>query len=188
MRLEYMRCLFSQSVSKIDLFPPGQAAAMITTTANTVQAGISERMSSFLQSVSLIVSAMVISFIYSWNLTLVTGSGMLFIIIIYSATTPFLVRIMNRVQDSELVAATVSTEIFSSIRMVAACGAEDKMIKRYLRWVKESRERGLKMSPIISFQQGPIFFAIYATFALAFWYSLNEYMKGNITSPTALIV
>ncbi len=41
--------------------------------ANTLQAGISEKLSGFLQSVALVVSAMVISFLYSWNLTLVTG-------------------------------------------------------------------------------------------------------------------
>jgi len=152
MRLEYMRCLFAQSVSQMDLYPPGQAAAMITSTANTVQAGISEKLSQFLSSVSLIVSAMVISFYYSWNLTLVTGSGMILIIIVYSVTTPFIVRIMNRVQDAEIKAATVSTEIFTSIRMVAACGAEEKMQKRYMGWVTESKKRGMKMPPWISFQ------------------------------------
>jgi len=152
MRLEYMRCLFAQSVSQMDLYPPGQAAAMITSTANMVQAGISEKLAQFLSSVSLMISAMVISFYYSWNLTLVTGSGMVLIIIVYATTTPFIVRIMNRVQDAEIKAATVSTEIFTSIRMVAACGAEDKMQTRYMEWVTEAKKRGRRMPPWTSFQ------------------------------------
>ncbi len=122
-RLEYMKCLFAQPVSTLDALPPGQTAAIVTITANTLQMGISEKLSSFLQSLTLVVSAMVISFWYSWSLTLVTGSGMVFIIVVYAATTPFVVKIMNRVQDIEIRASTVASEIFSSIRMVEACGA-----------------------------------------------------------------
>jgi len=154
-RLEYMRAVFAQPVSTLDLVPPGQTAAMITIMANTLQTGISEKLSSFLQSVSLLVSAMVISFLYSWNLTLVTGSGMVLIILVYTITTPILVRIMNKVQDAEIQASTVANEIFASIRMVAACGAESKMMSRYEAWVKESRRRGLRMSPLIACQQAP---------------------------------
>ncbi len=150
-----MKCVFAQPVSTLDALPPGQTAAIITIMANTLQAGISEKLSGLLQSVTLVVSAMVISFLYSWNLTLVTGSGMVLIIIVFSATTPFLVRIMNRVQDAEIQAATVANEIFSSIRMVAACNAEDKVMKRYEGWIKESRRRGLAMSPLVAAQQAP---------------------------------
>ena len=153
-----MRCVFAQPVSVLDALPPGQTAAIITTTANTLQAGISEKLSGFLQSVALVVSAMVISFLYSWNLTLVTGSGMVLIIIVYATTTPLIVKVFGGVQEAEIQAATVANEIFSSIRMVAACGAESKVMKRYESWVKESRRRGIKLSPMIAFQQGPSMF------------------------------
>lgn len=188
LRLAYMRCLLAQPVSTLDCLAPGQTAAVITITANTLQLGISEKLSSFLQSVTLVVAALVVSFLYSWRLTLVTSSGMVFIILVYAATTPLLVRILNQVQDSEIRAATVASEIFSSIRMVDACGAEDKMAARYGECADESRRRGLRMSPVIALQQTPVFFGIYATFALAFWFSLDEYMKGAISSPQTLIV
>ncbi|CAK7225215.1 hypothetical protein SCUCBS95973_005786 [Sporothrix curviconia] len=188
LRLEYMRCLLAQPVSTLDCLPPGQTAAVITITANTLQLGISEKLSTFLQSITLLVAALVIAFLYSWKLTLVTSSGMVFILAVYAITTPLLVRILNQVQDAEIQAATVASEIFSSIRMVAACGAEEKMAARYDTCADDSRHRGLRMSPVIALQQTPVFFAIYATFALAFWFSLDEYMKGAISSPQTLIV
>ncbi|CAK7224921.1 hypothetical protein SBRCBS47491_005718 [Sporothrix bragantina] len=188
LRLEYMRRLLAQPVSTLDCLPPGQTAAVITITANTLQLGISEKLSTFLQSITLLVAALVIAFMYSWKLTLVTSSGMVFILAVYAITTPLLVRILNQVQDAEIQAATVASEIFSSIRMVAACGAEEKMATRYDACADDSRHRGLRMSPVIALQQTPVFFGIYATFALAFWFSLDEYMKGAISSPQTLIV
>ncbi|ERT01099.1 hypothetical protein HMPREF1624_02338 [Sporothrix schenckii ATCC 58251] len=188
LRLAYMRALLAQPVSTLDCLPPGTTAAVITITANTLQLGISEKLSGFLQSVTLVVAALVVSFLYSWKLTLVTSSGMVFIVLVYAVTTPMLVKILNQVQDSEIKAATVASEIFSSIRMVAACGAEEKMAARYDVCADESRNRGKRMSPVIALQQTPVFFAIFATFALAFWFSLDEYMKGDIHSPQTLIV
>ena len=155
MRLEYMKTLFQQPISTLDALPPGQTAAIITITANILQMGISEKLGSFLQSISLVVSALIISFTYSWNLTLVTGSGLVLIIAVYAVTTPFLVRLMNEVQQADIKASTVANEVLSSIRMVAACGAQSKMAKRYAGWVDESRRRGLKMSPLVAIQQAP---------------------------------
>ncbi|KAH6842615.1 P-loop containing nucleoside triphosphate hydrolase protein [Chaetomium sp. MPI-CAGE-AT-0009] len=64
--------------------------------------------------------------------------------------------------DYVAYASTTANEIFSSVRMVAACGAEEKMAGRYAKWVDESRRRGLKMSPIIALQQAPVQFAVYS--------------------------
>lgn len=154
-RLEYMKALFAQPVSTLDVLPPGQTAAIVTITASTLQSGISEKLSAFLQSASTVTAALVIAVCYSWSLTLITSSGLILIIITYAATTPFLVRRLNEVQHADIQASTTANEIFSSIRMVAACGAEEKMAHRYAAWVDESRRRGLKMSPIIAIQQAP---------------------------------
>ena len=154
-RLEYMRCLFAQPVSTLDVLPPGQTAAIITITASILQIGISEKLSAFLQSASTVISALVIAMCYSWSLTLITSSGLLLITIVYATTTPFLVKLLNEVQHADIQASTTANEMFSSIRMVAACGAEEKMAKRYAGWVDESRRRGLKMAPLVAVQQAP---------------------------------
>jgi ABC-type multidrug transport system fused ATPase/permease subunit len=154
-RLEYIKALFAQPISTLDILPPGQTAAIITVTASTLQIGISEKLSAFLQSTSTVLSAFVIALCYSWHLTLVTSSGLLLIIIVYAVTTPFLVKRLNEVQYADIQASTTANEIFGSVRMVAACGAERKMARRYARWVDESRRRGLRMAKWIALQQAP---------------------------------
>ncbi|KAK0628761.1 P-loop containing nucleoside triphosphate hydrolase protein [Bombardia bombarda] len=78
------------------------------------------------------------------------------------------------------VASTTANEIFSSIRMIAACGAEERMAQRYAGWVDESRRRGLKMSPWIAAQQAPIQFAIYGVLTSVM---LMTTSIGGITAP-----
>ncbi|KAL1881476.1 hypothetical protein VTK73DRAFT_3538 [Phialemonium thermophilum] len=172
----------------MDALPAGQTAAIITITASVLQAGISEKLAQLLQSFAIVVSSLVIALVYNWKLTLVTSSGLVLIVTIYSVTTPFVVRLYGQVQQADIKASTIANEIFSSVRMIAACGAETKMEQRYAGWVDESRKRGLKMPPLMAVQQAPIFFAIYATFALCFWYTFKMYMEFKITSPETLIV
>lgn len=155
MRLAYLKALFSQPVSVLDTLPSGQTAAIITITANILQIGISEKLSMFLQSISLVTTALIIAFHYNWILTLVTSSGLLFIIVFYVVTIPLLGKMMNEVEYADRMSSSVASETFSSIRMVAACEAEGKMTKRYAGWVKESQRRGLLMSPLVGLQQAP---------------------------------
>jgi ATP-binding cassette subfamily B (MDR/TAP) protein 1 len=107
------------------------------------------------QNISLIITAIIVSFIYSWALTLVSSSGLLFILAIYGILTPFSIRMWKDVEESDGKASSLANEILSSVRVVAACGAEAKLTKRYAAWVKESKDRGIKMSPLIGAQFAP---------------------------------
>ncbi|KAH8647454.1 ABC transporter-like protein [Tricladium varicosporioides] len=188
MRLAYLRALFRQPISVLDTLPPGQTAAILTITANVLQIGISEKISMLIQSISLVITALVVSFHYSWLLTLVTSSGLLFIVVFYSVTIPFLVRGLKEVEHADRMSSSIASEVFGAIKMIAACGAETKMMQRYAGWVKESRRRGLKLSPLVAIQQAPAFFAIHATFALSFWYAIKLYLDFRIASVSTMII
>jgi ATP-binding cassette, subfamily B (MDR/TAP), member 1 len=155
MRMAYMRALFAQPISVLDTLPPGQTAAIITITASILQIGISEKLSMFLQSASSVITALAIAFHYNWQLTLVTSSGLVFIAIVYVGTIVLIVKMYKEVEHADRMSSSVASEVFSSIRMVAACGAEKKMTERYAEWVEESKRRGLKLSPVIAIQQAP---------------------------------
>lgn len=155
MRIAYLDALFHQPISVLDTLPSGQTASIITITANILQIGISEKLSMFLQSISLIFSALMVAFYYNWLLTLVTSTGLVFIIAFYSFTIPRLVKMLKQVEEADQASCSIASEVFSSIRMVVACEAEGKMAKRYAAWVKESRRRGLLMSPLVAVQQAP---------------------------------
>lgn len=141
-----------------------------------------------LQSVSLVITAVIIAFHYSWQLTMVTSTGLFFIAGFYAWTLPKLVQKLKEVEDADRISSSVASEAFSCIRMVTACGAEEKVARNYSTWVEESRKRGLMMSSIVAIQQAPVFFAIHATFALSFWYAIKLYLDQKITSVGSMII
>ncbi|KAL3419339.1 ABC transporter [Phlyctema vagabunda] len=187
-RLAYLKALFKQPISILDSLPPGQTATTITATANTLQIGISEKLGTLVQFTTLIVTAVIVAFKYSWALTLVTSSVLLFIMLVYGYLVPIMINQQKQVDHANEKASAIASETFGAVRMIVACGAEQRMSKRYSGWVEESRRRGLKMSGITGFQLAPVFFATYATLALAFWFGVKLYRRGDIDSVGTVVV
>lgn len=188
-RLAYLKALFAQPISVLDKMPPGSAAGIITGQANLLQIGISEKMVNFFESVALLIASFIIAFVYSWRLTLACTSLLLFILIVYGAIVPFMVKFQKSKDFADEKSSAIASEVFSSARMIAACGAEGKVAKRFGGWVEESRRRGLKLGPILGLQMAPFFFALFADFALTFWFGIRLYIQGHIQSVgTVLIV
>lgn len=153
-RLTYLRSLFALPISMLDMLAPGQTAAIITITASTLQLGISEKIGTFFMSFSTVIAGFTIAFAYNWLLTLTTASGLVFILFVYMFTTPPIIQRLKDVQDMDIEAASVATEAFGAIRMLAACGAEFKMLAKYGMLADRSREKGAGMAWLVGFQQG----------------------------------
>ncbi len=107
-RLHYLQRLFAQSIHVLDSMPPGYATSTITTTSNTLQLGISEKLGVFIEFMSTIIAAIVIAFTYSWSLTLVTSSSILFILITVSTLLPLIVKTHGRMTKVRFKPALLS--------------------------------------------------------------------------------
>lgn len=138
------------------MLPAGQTAAIITTVANNLQMGISERLSLLFSSIAMVLSSLVIAFMYDWILTVATSLGLVLIGIVYYGITPQIASIMAVVLEQDIKAASVAAEALSptAVRILAACGAEDKIIKRYSLLVDEGHRKGRKMALLVAWQNG----------------------------------
>ncbi|PMD39974.1 hypothetical protein L207DRAFT_428418 [Hyaloscypha variabilis F] len=188
LRLEYLKALFSLSISTLDTLPSGQASNTLTNTANVLQVGISEKLGIFLQFTALMIAAIIIAFNYSWSLTLATSSLLLFIGLVYGVTIPIVVKRTKEVEHADAKASSIAGEVLGSIRMIVACGAEGRIAKKYAGWIQESLRRGLRLSPMIGLQFAPLFFALYSTMALCFWFGFKLYLEHHIHSITTIVV
>ncbi|KAF2647760.1 ABC transporter-like protein [Lophiostoma macrostomum CBS 122681] len=187
-RSTYMRSLLSLPVSSVDAIPQGHTAAIITISANQLQDGISEKLCLLIQNISLVVSAIVVAFIFNWLLAVVTASGLLFVLLVYGLTMYSIVRKWNLVTEADREGAGITSEAISSIRMIAACGAEGKMAKSYGSWVTKAARYGQQMSKWVALQSALVFFAIYGTAALCFWWAVQLYMTHRIANVQVLLV
>lgn len=95
-RLHFLQALFAQSIHVFDSMPPGLATTTITSTSNTLQLGISEKLGTFIEFNATMIAAVIIAFIYSWRLTLVTSAALLFIMISIGVLLPLIVKGQGR--------------------------------------------------------------------------------------------
>jgi ABC-type multidrug transport system fused ATPase/permease subunit len=187
-RLDYLRSLLSQTVHVLDSMPSGQAASTITATANTLQLGISEKLGTFIEFNTTIITAIIIAFIYSWELTLVTSTVIVFIVIVLCILLPFIIKGHSNSTKAEAKASSIATEAFAGIRMVVSCGAESRIASRYSEWADKARHYAQRTSPLVALQFGLIFFSVFAMFALAFWYGTRAYAKGRLDGISDIII
>jgi ATP-binding cassette subfamily B (MDR/TAP) protein 1 len=187
-RAHYLRCLFAQPIHVLDTMPPGSAAGTITANANTLQLGISEKLGVFIEFTSMLLTALIIAFVYSWSLTLVTASSIVFISLVLGVLLPLVLKQQAKHDRAETKANAVASEAFGSIRMVVACGAESRTAKRFNDFVLQAKHHGLIMSPMYAFQFGLVFFALYSAFALAFWFGTKQYADGHIEGIATIII
>ncbi|KAL2864303.1 ABC transporter ATP-binding protein [Aspergillus lucknowensis] len=188
LRLQYMQALFDQPVSKLDEISVGSVINAITSASNTIQQSVSDRLVMLFQAIALLISAYTIAFRYSWAMTLVVSSAILFVVIGFSATVPILVKGQQSVDLADEEHASIAADVFGSIRTVLSLGAEAPLSQRYDEWVEEARKRGTKMALVTGVHLAMIFFAMFSSFALAFWFGLKLYREGTIPSVNTVIV
>jgi ATP-binding cassette subfamily B (MDR/TAP) protein 1 len=187
LRLEYTQSLFSMPLRKLDEISVGSVSNAITTQSNTIQQSISDRLALLFQSVALLVAAYAVAFRYSWSLTLVVSSAILFVVLCFWLTLPFLVKGQQRIDEADNKHVSVAADAFSSIRTVFSLGAEAALTKRHSQWTEEARRRGLRMSLVMGVHLASLFFAIYVSFAMAFWFGLKLYREGHIANVNSVI-
>ncbi|KAH8587169.1 P-loop containing nucleoside triphosphate hydrolase protein [Bisporella sp. PMI_857] len=190
-RLHYLQSLFKQSIHVIDSMPPGAPATVITTTSNTLQLGISERLGTFLQFNGTIWAALVIAFVWSWDLTLVTSSLILYIIIVLSVVLPLIVKGQTATVQADAQGTAISSEALEGIRLVISCGAQGRIVSRYGGWVHEAMKRAQKIAQVDPYKKAngvEQFFGIFGAFGLAFWYGIQRYIAGAVSDAGVVIV
>lgn len=187
LRLDYTKSLFSMPISKLDEVSVGTVTNAITAQSNVIQQSVSDRLAILFQSLALLIAAYAIAFRYSWALTLVVSSAILFVILCFSLTVPFLVKAQAHTDEADNTHASIAADTLNSIRTVFSLGAEGPLARKYAEWVDESCKRGLKTSVVSGIHLAALFFAMYVSFALAFWFGLKLYREGHIENVNIVI-
>ncbi|KAG9231289.1 P-loop containing nucleoside triphosphate hydrolase protein [Amylocarpus encephaloides] len=189
-RFKYLTALFALPVSVLDKVPTGQTSTTITSTANLLQLGISDKLGTLIQASAMMLISTIIAFTFSWALTLACCSVLVFIGCVYGFTVPLTMKLNKEVEFSNGKASSIAGEALSSIRMIIASGAEARVSKRYAGWIEESRNRGRRLDIVQGATFSPAFFAIYGVFALAFYlgFKLFVWGKGSIEGVGTIFI
>ncbi|KAI4649230.1 ABC-type transporter tr06 [Alternaria ventricosa] len=189
LRQAYLRALFAQPISVIDTISPGKVSTRITTSSNTVQLAISQHIAMLFQVLAFVIGAYVVAFIKGPLLTVVASASLPFILVVFGIIVPPFIRIHKVTEKHHEDASAMAFEMFSSIRIVAAFGAEAKLARLHEALLDKAATNEARAAPLMGLVMSPMMIGQYGTFAIAFWFGIKQYSEGrNIDVGTIVVV
>ncbi|KAG6454144.1 hypothetical protein O3G_MSEX008540 [Manduca sexta] len=183
-KTHFLRSVLRQDITWYDLNTSMNFATKVSDDLEKFREGIGEKVPMLIYLVMSFVTAVLISFVYGWELTLVILSCTPVII----ATTAIVARVQSSLTTQELkaysIAGVVAEEVLAAIRTVVAFGGEEKEIKRYTVRLDPAKKMGTRKGVFSGLGSAVMWLIIYATYALAFWYGVGLILESrHETSP-----
>ncbi|XP_072945637.1 multidrug resistance protein homolog 49 [Epargyreus clarus] len=189
----FLRAVLRQDITWYDLNTSMNFATKVSDDVEKYREGIGEKVPMLIYLVMSFVTAVIISFAYGWELTLVILSCAPIII----ATTAIVAKIQSSITTQELkaysIAGVVAEEVLASIRTVVAFGGEEKEIERYRVRLEPANKMGTRKGVYSGLGSAVMWFIIYATYALSFWYGVGLILESRheerpIYTPAVLMI
>jgi ABC-type multidrug transport system fused ATPase/permease subunit len=142
----------------------------------------------FFQALAFTIGAYVVAFIKGPLLTLVASASLPFILITYGILVPPFIKIHNATEKLHEDASAIAFEMFSSVRVVVAFGAEAKLARQHEVVLEKAAKTGKKATIWFGLMMSPTMMSTFGTFAIAFWFGIKRYSEGKITDVGDIVV
>lgn len=90
--------------------------------------------------------------------------------------------------DSYSKAGTIAKEVINLIQTVYAFGGQEKEITRYRESIEPARKNGIRRSMFSGLMLGLMYFFIYASYGLAFWYGVRLMTNGDKYKASTMLI
>ncbi|CAG8902077.1 unnamed protein product [Penicillium egyptiacum] len=179
-REKFLAAILRQNIAFFDELGAGEITTRITADTNLIQEGISEKVGLTLTAVATFVAAFVIGFIRYWKLTLILCSTVAAIVLTLGIVGSFVAKLSKKYLAQFAEGGTVAEEVISSIRNATAFHTQEKLARRYDRYLIEAEKSGFKLKATTSSMIGFLFLYIYLNYGLAFWMGSRFLVDGSV--------
>ncbi|OWF55459.1 Multidrug resistance protein 1 [Mizuhopecten yessoensis] len=169
-RKRFFRNVMRQDMTWFDTHDSGQLNTRLSDDINKIHSGIGDKLGTFLQFFSSFLTGITIGFVCGWKLTLVILSVCPIIMGAAFVFNKILTSVTGNQLQAYAQAGSVAEEVLSSVRTVVAFGGEKKACQKYSERLSEARNFGIKKALGNGISMGVVYFVIFCTYALAFWY------------------
>jgi ATP-binding cassette, subfamily B (MDR/TAP), member 1 len=183
----YFRSLMRQNSEWYDGENTGELTSRVASDVDLIHAGIGEKFGAAVQFLSTSVVGILISFIYSWKLTLVILSITPLLAACGAVFAKLTADTTGEGQGAYGAAGGIANEGLSLIRTVHAFGGQEEEAKRYEEKLDSAYSFGVRKGFYNGLGLGMIMFWIFAIHALCFWYGARLIRNGDI-DPQDLFV
>ncbi|KAH7637104.1 multidrug resistance protein 1-like [Dermatophagoides farinae] len=185
-KLLFFRSIIHQDIAWFDTKASGDFASKLTNDLNLVQQGMGDKVALTIMSFSTLIFSICIAFYHGWELTLVTMSIMPVLGIAFAVIGKVQVKFAASESNAYGKAGAIAEEVFNLIRTVHAFGGQQKEIERYNKNIEPARRNGIRRSMFTGISLGIMYFAIYSSYGLSFWYGARlivRSIKNGETPP-----
>ncbi|KAM4688618.1 ATP-binding cassette sub-family B member 5-like [Discoglossus pictus] len=179
MRESFFHSVLSQEMSWFDMNKSGEFNTRLTEDINKINDGIGDKIGHLLQNVATFIAGLSVALAKGWQLALVLIATSPLIAISTAISSKMLVSLTSKELSAYAKAGAVAEEVLSSIRTVVTFGGQDKEIKRYTNNLGEAKQYGIKKAMASQLAVGCLFFIVYASYGLAFWYGTTLILGGS---------
>ncbi|KAJ8919087.1 hypothetical protein NQ315_012072 [Exocentrus adspersus] len=172
-RSEYLRKVLNQDVAWYDLHQTGDFASRMSEDISKFEDGIGEKVPMFLNFQVVFVASLVVAFIHGWELALICLSSLPASMLALGVIAGLTAKLAKKELDAYSAAGSVAEEVLSNIRTVVAFGGQKKEIERYDKSLIFAKNNNIKRSMFAAIGFGLLWFIIYSSYALAFWYGVK---------------
>ncbi|KAJ4858942.1 ABC transporter transmembrane region domain-containing protein [Trichoderma breve] len=187
-REHYLESCLRQNIGFFDKIGTGEIVTRITSDTNTIQDGISEKVSITIGAISTFVTAFVIAFANYWKLTLILASVIIAILLNGALFSSYMLKNGTQSIVSSALGGGLADEVLSSVRTAVAFGAQDRLSNQYNEHLKKAEYFGFRLKSAVGVMLGGIMFLLYMSYALAFWQGSAFVLRGELSLNQALIV
>ncbi|KAL6698785.1 P-loop containing nucleoside triphosphate hydrolase protein [Trichoderma pleuroticola] len=187
-REHYLESCLRQNIGFFDKIGTGEIVTRITSDTNTIQDGISEKVSITIGAISTFVTAFIIAFANYWKLTLILASVIIAIILNGVMFSSYMLRNGTQSITSSALGGGLADEVLSSVRTAVAFGAQDRLSNQYDEHLKKAEYFGFRLKSAVGVMLGGIMFLLYMSYALAFWQGSAFVLRGDLSLNSVLIV
>ena len=120
-------------------------------------------------------------FYYSWKLAAIVCSLVPFLVVASSVAGFSMSSLQSKEQRHYAEASAVAEETISSIKTVAAFSKQNHHIAKYVEKLKKAKIYGIWKTAIFGVSVGAVYFLVFGSFAVAFWYGPRLIARGELS-------
>lgn len=142
----------------------------------------------FVTFMTAFVGAIVLAFVKGWLLALVCLSSLPVTMISLGIVSVLTSKLSKQELDVYAKAGNIAEEAFTAVKTVKAFEGQDLESEKYESQLVHAKKLNIKRGFFSAFGFGLLWFFIYASYALAFWYGVKLILDGdNVYTPGTML-
>lgn len=172
-RNKFFISVLHQDISWYDVNQSGEFASRMNEDLKKMEEGLGEKVVMFIRFLTAFIGAIVLAFVKGWLLAFVCLSSLPVTMISMGIVSVVTSRLSKQELDVYAKAGNIAEEAFTAIRTVKAFEGQELECVKYESQLVHAKRLNIKRGLFSALGFGLLWFFIYASYALAFWFGVK---------------